>query len=580
MFYHIHIFYEKLKLNYYQDKLIILNYNLMDKISGIIEFITDAYIKDINAKSRVRFDGKFIIIELKQLSQYINNIVKLNISYDQDKYIISPCDSDHDSIIGAHIIGKTLEKNNKSIQNHNKININNHDIEYFIELLVKTVNKYYDSFYKLCPICYNDKKINKMILEPCKKCIPYSFNKIYGNIVLDLYKRDINLFKLLVYTALNAVTVPQRFMPIPKYCLSGTYEKDKLAIITDMQYYIDNIIKCDTDKQLRELITENEYMFLKHVITSNNTELNYFDMMPGFSDRTLDRWSDKGIGDNKVIIFTVNHPYEKQQRFDTSSDMVHMFHGSNISNWYSILRNGLKNYSGTELMSCGQAYGPGIYLASTVSISMSYCTRSLEKYGIMGVVQVLNSSKYEKTSGIYVVPDESDVLLKYLILLKPSTSGKNLLDVQKFLTVELPETMKNNMAGEINIMLKRINKEYMELMKKIEKMVKTKKLISVNIDKDINEGEASMEWKMTIKYNKNDKDNNVVIKIKFPQLFPSIPCIISSLDPYVVNIPMFQPDILDPANFRYIEPIMRYDKWRADVKVYKIIEYMILNVVS
>lgn len=43
-----------------------------------------------------------------------------------------------------------------------------------------------------------------------------------------------------------------------------------------------------------------------------------------------------------------------------------------IGNWHSIFRNGLKNYSGTDKMSAGAAYGSGIYLASDANTSFGY----------------------------------------------------------------------------------------------------------------------------------------------------------------------------------------------------------------
>jgi poly [ADP-ribose] polymerase 6/8 len=48
------------------------------------------------------------------------------------------------------------------------------------------------------------------------------------------------------------------------------------------------------------------------------------------------------------------------------------FHGSAIGNWHSIFRGGLRNYSNTDKMSCGAAYGPGIYMASNASTSFGY----------------------------------------------------------------------------------------------------------------------------------------------------------------------------------------------------------------
>jgi len=49
------------------------------------------------------------------------------------------------------------------------------------------------------------------------------------------------------------------------------------------------------------------------------------------------------------------------------------FHGSIPANWHCILRQGLKNASGTELMTAGQALGSGIYLARSSGTSAGYC---------------------------------------------------------------------------------------------------------------------------------------------------------------------------------------------------------------
>jgi hypothetical protein len=48
------------------------------------------------------------------------------------------------------------------------------------------------------------------------------------------------------------------------------------------------------------------------------------------------------------------------------------WHGSAAGNWHCIVREGLKNYSGTNLMSTGQVYGPGIYFALNISGSLCY----------------------------------------------------------------------------------------------------------------------------------------------------------------------------------------------------------------
>jgi poly [ADP-ribose] polymerase 6/8 len=48
------------------------------------------------------------------------------------------------------------------------------------------------------------------------------------------------------------------------------------------------------------------------------------------------------------------------------------WHGSGLENWSSIMRKGLMNASNTKLMTTGAAYGPGIYMAPNLSVSLGY----------------------------------------------------------------------------------------------------------------------------------------------------------------------------------------------------------------
>jgi len=55
------------------------------------------------------------------------------------------------------------------------------------------------------------------------------------------------------------------------------------------------------------------------------------------------------------------------------------FHGSNAANWHCILRQGLKNASGTALMTIGARFVPGIYLARDLSASASYSSAVVDR---------------------------------------------------------------------------------------------------------------------------------------------------------------------------------------------------------
>jgi hypothetical protein len=112
------------------------------------------------------------------------------------------------------------------------------------------------------------------------------------------------------------------------------------------------------------------------------------------------------------------------------------FHGSNYSNWHSILRVGLKNYSNTEFMSSGAAYGAGIYLSPNSSTSLGYAhakqgwSKSIfTKEGKTSQIQCLClceviDKKY-KANPHYVVPDESHVMTRYFFIYNGSSGSPN-----------------------------------------------------------------------------------------------------------------------------------------------------------
>eukprot|EP00753_Platysulcus_tardus_P021466 PLAT9014.2.p1 GENE.PLAT9014.2~~PLAT9014.2.p1 ORF type:complete len:584 (+),score=223.37 PLAT9014.2:330-2081(+) len=73
-------------------------------------------------------------------------------------------------------------------------------------------------------------------------------------------------------------------------------------------------------------------------------------------------------------------PPEKERRFQQLKDehgSKWAFHGSPNENWHSILRNGLRNASGTKLQMHGAVHGAGVYLASSTRTSARYSKRSV-----------------------------------------------------------------------------------------------------------------------------------------------------------------------------------------------------------
>ncbi|VBB18677.1 polyADP-ribose polymerase [Yasminevirus sp. GU-2018] len=575
---------------------------------------------------RVKFSevrgGVCVVLDLTQISSYSEETVMFtvengNLSQDKDTdpnevtFRISP--DDKKSYLSKHflkvVLTKWEQKGAKSmihdVEDSDSFVLKISNLKSFAFSMNECVESTPDLF-RVCPMCLKPNTYSYGYLRPCDICKPDSFSKVHSNVITDLYNRDPNLLKLLLYTSIEALGNKQRFTPLPAYCKSNTFEEEylgKTAINYDMSYYINKISAVKNDTELMRSVSQREFMFLKHVITSNNTKLNYFDdEKSDYRDVKVDKWDKK---QNKYVLFTVDHPPEKQKLFDTDVNVTHMFHGSAIHNWYSIMRNGLKNFSGTAMMSHGQAYGPGIYLATDTATATGYCRNtSNDSYYVIGVVQLLNSEKYKKTPNIYVVPEESDVLLKYMILFT-SRNTAGLQDVEKYLTRELPASIKTSIGNTIGIVAKRLRKESDEFLKRVKKLQKTDtRLVNVDLKSSLdNPKETSdqsdssgglIRWTVdiTLKSDKNNKDNNnlsVEASIVFPRTFPSSPCIVTCT---TRDIDLSTKSLMIRKNtdntssstsvctWFYEDPILSNDHWRADVRVGRILEQMLVNLLG
>jgi poly [ADP-ribose] polymerase 6/8 len=127
---------------------------------------------------------------------------------------------------------------------------------------------------------------------------------------------------------------------------------DKLPSIKDMSTWT------DTRSIKQHLDTTDPLCFplLRWIITSNRAHLA----------RLKNQEMIKEMNTEYQYMF-LSSPPEKEhifQKLKKEKGSFWAFHGSNFANWHSILRIGLKNYSNTELMTTGAAYGAGIYLCT------------------------------------------------------------------------------------------------------------------------------------------------------------------------------------------------------------------------
>lgn len=103
------------------------------------------------------------------------------------------------------------------------------------------------------------------------------------------------------------------------------------------------------------------------------------------------------------------------------------FHGSPLSKWFSIVRNGLLVLSNTQFMTSGAAYGRGVYLSEHSDVSLFYCKGVAgASYGgapfhcirILGIVEYITDKQCTTRhhNGIVTVNDSEAVQLRYIIV--------------------------------------------------------------------------------------------------------------------------------------------------------------------
>ena len=121
----------------------------------------------------------------------------------------------------------------------------------------------------------------------------------------------------------------------------------------------------------------------------------------------------------------LSSPPDKERRFRElrrQHGSVYTFHGSSCENWHSIVRNGLRNASGTKLQVNGAAYGNGIYMSPLLKTAMGYAR--IGAITVVAVCEVIDSGINKATGDIWTVAEEDHVTTRMLLIFKSVRSSE------------------------------------------------------------------------------------------------------------------------------------------------------------
>lgn len=371
---------------------------------------------------------------------------------------------------------------NCEIHNNIKIKINKDNKNIFLNHFIKKYNDIFElndiidfssgKIMEKCYICYNYVKnpLNQFVLCDSSICLNKYCNMFIQNDIYDFYNKDkISLeliFKTLKY-CLSSPHIETLLNPYPIYFMdNGLKSPQKISylLLSIDENFHDFMNKFSCDEELYKFNKDIYYLF-KFLIKTNN--LNFYSTKVK-SVKDIKESTIKSLDDD-VIQFSVEYDPLKEKEFNKIPEKHYLFHGSNISNWYGIMRNGIKNYSGTALMKNGQAHGPGIYLSDNFDFSLGYSRRFTtsqpNELVIVGVFQLKRDiTNYYKAPSIYVVQDDTELILRHMIIVNNTKFNKELTtyfrntSLHKINQMKVTEILNKRLTNEIKILEKR--KEY------------------------------------------------------------------------------------------------------------------------
>ena len=155
-----------------------------------------------------------------------------------------------------------------------------------------------------------------------------------------------------------------------------------LTIPNDVQTYCQNVFtnlprmvdiaRFNSDKELAQRIGKNSLAVLRWVLLSQRSHI--IQLPPALQI--------KNIPAQYQFMTLIGSP-ESEKEFRNLKKRhgnIFLWHGSHGERWCSIIRNGLKNASGTRLQLNGKSLGSGIYFAPASSTSFGYCTPLNNRY--------------------------------------------------------------------------------------------------------------------------------------------------------------------------------------------------------
>ncbi|OHT07174.1 UBA/TS-N domain containing protein [Tritrichomonas foetus] len=201
-----------------------------------------------------------------------------------------------------------------------------------------------------------------------KELCNFRFSEIgIGTSVIQEIRRDPLVADLILSMFSAAIKTPY-LTPSPPGYTDPQIEK----ICATMPQMAQLASSCQSDQDLTHQIGSDAVQLLRWVLLSNRSHLIYLPpqlSLPQFKS-------------SKQFMALISSPESENafQELKEKYGSIYLWHGSNGERWHSIVRNGLKNATGTKLQANGSALGEGIYFARDSKTSWGYSRTADNRY--------------------------------------------------------------------------------------------------------------------------------------------------------------------------------------------------------
>jgi ubiquitin-conjugating enzyme E2 Q len=317
--------------------------------------------------------------------------------------------------------------------------------------------------------------------------------------------------------------------------------KAKTNINTDINFIISCIQNSISDDILIQKIGLETYGFIKHAISANKCidiepyELLILQESIVFDITGVSKFKLKHLN-KQIYQYKLNYGKDIDKQF--SENVIQLYHGTSFECVRPILCSGIRNCSGTKLQTTGSVYGNGIYLSDDLNVSLNYSRGTNRR--VIFIYDVIDNPKWKKTQNIFVVDDESALLLRFIIVLNDS------INITQEIIESLNRKLKSGSIKTFEVKKAReiqstMSKTYSKrLMAEYKRAMQSDPVVT-GFSIELVEPDSMYIWKLKVHRADNDKLQTqmaefhipfIEIEITFPTEYPIKPPFVRIIHPH------------------------------------------------